>query len=189
MGRNKKVNPELGSVRESISDIFDDIKKEEIIEECKDILKKKSKTPKIQKTKILKDYLKDLDGCEVKDVNSSDEFNDTSSEAISLCEENQEKIEDSTKIVKEKLAVIDKFYKKYPHLKKDKNDFVNEILNNKPKKGKSQKLMITDDYVVEKLVFNNITYYKDEDNNLISDKMKLLGFVEKNGEYYECYFF
>lgn len=103
--------------------------------------------------------------------------------------ENLQKMYKKGIVTKESLSLLNSFVKKFPELNEHKNKFISEIFNDTEKKFKSQKLMATDDYVVEKLVFNNITYYKDEDNNLINDKMELIGFIEKNGEYYECYFF
>lgn len=173
MGRYKKLNVETKSeLRESISDIFEAMKNEEKMS--------KKGSCNSQKNKILKDYLDNCDSScsDISDVQSVGEIDHVQKE-----KENH--------IIKEKLAIVDKFYKKYPHLKKDKTDFVKEILykNEKKEKTMTQKFIDLNEYVVEKITIEGKTFYKDEFNNLVNDKLKLAGFYKKNGSMYECYVF
>jgi hypothetical protein len=45
------------------------------------------------------------------------------------------------------------------------------------------------EYVVEKITINNKAYYKDEFNNLVDNKLNLVGFYARNKDIYECYLF
>lgn len=94
-------------------------------------------------------------------------------------------------ILKEKLAIVNKFYKKYPHLKKDKTDFVKEIFYKKEKKVKKpvQKIIDFNEYVVEKMTIGEKTFYRDKYNNLMDDNLKMTGFCKKKENIYECYLF
>lgn len=181
MGRPKKLIIEKNSEpRESISDIFEEMKNEEKLS--------KKGSCNSQKNKILNEY---FDNCE--NISENSDISDISEiyEIKSLDENDHKKIEENNKIIKEKLAIIDMFYKKYPHLKKDKHDFVNEILQKKKKKEKNlgETLKDLNEYVVEKIDINNKTYYKDEFGSLIDDKLNLVGFYGKYNDMYECYLF
>jgi hypothetical protein len=173
MGLYKKLNIDTKSeMKESISDIFEAMKNEEKMS--------KKGSCNSQKNKISEEY---LDNCESSCSDISD--------IKSLDENDHKKKQEENHIIKEKLAIVDKFYKKYPHLKKDKTDFVKEILHKNEKKEKNMTQIFVDlnEYVVEKIIIENKTFYRDEFNNLIDDKLKLAGFYKKNGDMYECYVF
>jgi hypothetical protein len=162
MGRKKKIDEEkVLTPKESISDIFDEMINEE---KLTNDINKKEKKKYTKKSKI---------------PISSDDSNEK------IFEFNHDKIKEKHKVIVEKLSVVDKFYKKYPHLKKDKKDFVKEILDEPSKKNHNN----PQDYILEKIFLENNIYYRDNYNNVVDPNLKLVGFYQNQGKIYKYILF
>jgi hypothetical protein len=171
MGRPKKCDLKNNMhPKESISDIFDEMINEEALQN--------------DKNKNIKHKINDSD-------NDSDNDNDNDNSDEQKKEPNHVKIKEKHNVIIGKLSVIDKFYKRYPHLTKDKPDFTKEVLE--------EKIMKTDinininikpkEYVLEKITIKNKTYYRDNNSIIIDSNLKLVGFYQNKGNIYEYIFF
>jgi len=78
--------------------------------------------------------------------------------------------------IKDKLMTIDKIIEMYPNLKKDRDTIVNNVFGKKEQK--------VDTFVLEKVSFKDVSFYRDPDGNLIDVNMKLIGmYVETETDY------
>jgi hypothetical protein len=180
MGRKKKCELEkIITPKESISDIFEAMNNEEE-------LIKKEKRKYTKKIKV---------GNNPNNSNSSDQNEnnlnfanlDINAKANVNANPNlnPEQIQVKNKVLTEKLSVVDKFYKKYPHLKKDKTNFIKEVLEEKIPKKPQQPY----EYALDKIILEDKIYYRDKYNNIMDQDTKLIGFYQNNGNKYEYILF
>lgn len=76
---------------------------------------------------------------------------------------------DDKRAINERLSVVEVMLKKYPYLKKDKNEILNMVLD--------KKSGIMNDYILEKIFIGDKHYYIDPTGNLIDNDIKLVGMV------------
>ena len=107
------------------------------------------------------DLLKILDKkyVNVKQLNKSENANSKPSSLFKDDNSNEEKIE-----------IIDKILKMFPEMKNQRNIILSEIL--------LPKQPIDDRYILEKIIINNKTYYKDKYRNIIDTNINLVGMWE-----------
>lgn len=67
----------------------------------------------------------------------------------------------------EKIEIIDKILKMFPEMKNQRNIILSEILTPKP--------VIDDRYILEKIIINGNTYYKDKYRNILDPNVNLVG--------------
>ena len=78
--------------------------------------------------------------------------------------------------IKDKLMTIDKIIEMYPHLKKDRDTIVNNVLGKKEQK--------VNNFILEKVKFKDISFYRDPDGNLLDINANLVGLcIENDSEY------
>jgi hypothetical protein len=78
--------------------------------------------------------------------------------------------------IKDKLMTIDKIIEMYPHLKKDRDTIVNNVLGKKEQK--------VNNFILEKVSFKDISFYRDPDGNLLDSDINLIGlYLENDFEY------
>jgi hypothetical protein len=184
MGRKKKVELEkVITPKESISDIFEAMNNEEELVKKEKKEKKNKKSGTLSKNSNLKkdkdkdrdkDRDKDSDNCEIENINMNMNKN-----------LNEEQIKQKNKVLSDKLAVVDKFFKTYPHLKKDKNNFIKEVLGEKVDKLQQYQ----QEYTFDKIVLEDKVYYRDKFNNIVDEKAKLVGFYKNDCNKYEYMLF
>jgi hypothetical protein len=163
-------------ISENISDIFEEMNNEaELIKKEK---RKYAKKPKNENNSNSSDQNKNENKLNFANL----ELNAKANANINL---NPEQIQVKNKVLTEKLSVVDKFYKKYPHLKKDKTNFIKEVLEEKVQKPPPQPV----EYIIEKITLENKVYYRDYYNNVMDQNTKLVGFYQKNGTEYEYILF
>lgn len=78
-----------------------------------------------------------------------------------------DEISEKNKIVNIKLDVIDRIISMYPQLKKDKIFIINKILCKKDVKD--------DNYVLDKFIYNNIDYYRDQYGYILNSNATVVG--------------
>lgn len=78
--------------------------------------------------------------------------------------------------IKDKLMAIDKIIEMYPNLKKDRDVIVSSVL------GKIEKKPNT--FVLEKILLDNISFYRDPEGNLVDSNINLIGvYAETDTEF------
>ena len=73
----------------------------------------------------------------------------------------------------DKIQIIDTIIEHYPELKKDRTHIINIIF---------EKIERVDRYILDKLIINNKTYYRDRDNLLIDSDLNFAGIVSFESE-------
>jgi hypothetical protein len=178
MGRKKKSELEKKMTpKESISDIFEAMNNE-------DELVKKEKRIYTRKIKVKNNSGSNSDQNE-NNLNFANLDINAKANVNANPNLNPEQIQVKNKVLTEKLSVVDKFYKKYPHLKKDKKNFIQEVLEEKIPKNLQQPL----EYVLDKIILEDKVYYRDSYNNIMDYDTKLVGFYQHNGNKYEYILF
>jgi hypothetical protein len=179
MGRKKKCELEKTMTpKESISDIFEAMNNEE--ELVKKEKRKYTKKIKVENNSNSSDNII----CENK-LNFANLDANANANVNANPNLNPEQIQIKNKVLTEKLSVVDKFYKKYPHLKKDKANFTKEVLEEKIPKKLQQPL----EYALDKIILEDKVYYRDSYNNVMDADTKLVGFYQNNGTKYEYILF
>jgi hypothetical protein len=169
----KKYNVKTSKSNENITDIMNEFKNDE------NAIKKNIKK-NIQKIKNPK---KQSDKSDSSDLSKSTE-DSKSSDDIKI---DHKKIEEKNKENLIKLAVIDKICNKHPNIRKDKKNLIEEIIMEDKKK--LDKKDYNNVYTLDKLIINEKTYYKDENNNILDENIKLVGFYRDLGVQYEAIMF
>lgn len=180
MGRKKNCKLEkIITPKESISDIFEAMNNEEE-------LVKKEKKKYAKKVKVENNLNSSGDnmiyGNNLNFANLDKNANANVNADPNL---NSEQIQIKNKVLMGKLSVVDKIFKKYPHLKKDKQNFIQEVLEEKIPKKFQQPI----EYVLDKIILEDKVYYRDSYNNILDQDTKLVGFYQNNGTKYEYILF
>ena len=103
-----------------------------------------------------------------------------------LFAENKENNE-KNKLILEKINAVEKVIKMYPNLKKDKNKIIMGVLA--PPENKD-KISFNNVYVLHKINIDGITYYRDNESNVIDQSLNLVGnFTKINNNVYKYTFF
>lgn len=69
----------------------------------------------------------------------------------------------------DKIKIVDTIIEHYPELKKDRSIIINIILE------KTERM---DRYILDKVVINNKSYYRDKDNILVDINLQIVGMVQ-----------
>jgi hypothetical protein len=83
--------------------------------------------------------------------------------------------------IKERLVVVDKILKMFPHLKKERAAIVDNVLNNTKQKINS--------YILEKISFDDISCYRDLYGNVMDKNTNLIGIYEETDTHYIYHLF
>jgi hypothetical protein len=116
----------------------------------------------------------------ISDIKKSNE-NDDNKIFMQQLNESDKNIIEKNSILKEKLKVVDQILDMYPLLKKDRLHIVDNILDKKIKK--------TNEYVLDKFIHNNKSYYRDTLGNIIDENVNLVGVYTFISNVYSYYFF
>jgi hypothetical protein len=174
MGKKKKCELEkIITPKESISDIFEAMNNEEE-------LVKKEKRKYAKKVKVENNSNSSGNNLKFENLDKNAKANVNADPNL-----NSEQIQIKNKVLMGKLSVVDKIFKKYPHLKKDKQNFIQEVLEEKIPKKIQQPI----EYILDKIILENKVYYRDSYNNILDQDTKLVGFYQNNGTKYEYILF
>ena len=69
----------------------------------------------------------------------------------------------------DKIKIVDTIIEHYPELKKDRSTIINIILE------KTERL---DRLILERVIINNKSYYRDKDNILVDTNLQIVGIVQ-----------
>ncbi len=69
----------------------------------------------------------------------------------------------------DKIKIVDTIIEYYPELKKERSNIINIILE------KTERL---DRFILDKVIINNKTYYRDKDNILVDVNLQIVGMVQ-----------
>jgi hypothetical protein len=69
----------------------------------------------------------------------------------------------------DKVKIVDTIIEYYPELKKERSNIINIILE------KTERL---DRFILDKVIINNKTYYRDKDNILVDVNLQIVGMVQ-----------
>lgn len=94
-----------------------------------------------------------------------------------------EKKSEKNKIVLGKLSAVDTVIGMFPELKKDKEKILSNVLTPKPLTMASSIREKT--YVLQKVVIDGVSYYRDSHGNVIDNKLNLVGLYTQNDGVYE----
>ena len=108
---------------------------------------------------------------------SDNSSNDSNKDAPEIKTELSQKNDD----LKIKLKTIEQILDMYPHLKKDRNAIVNNVLGKKEAKD--------DDYVLHMVMIGDKKYWRDPFGYILNDELKVVGYCLKvNGDEYRYHF-
>lgn len=112
---------------------------------------------------------------QIKKRKVTKELEKPNNESVYDLTDKQKEIVKKNSIIKERILTIEKILEIYPNLKKDKKSIVDHVLGKKEVQKKC--------YILEKINVKNKNVYRDEQGNVINDKIELIGFweQEKNG--------